>query len=181
MLKTVWLVGLCLYGALDAERQAWTKPDERLRSVPLLPALRADEFGPDSHYRLLLAAGDIPDSCIEAVGSQWSSRDRRFPDLSRPQAARPPWNARTCGQMREVLAALEPHLALARRAAAMPDGRLPSAFPFSEMDPAPARARTSYRALAFSAYCKEGQHDYPGTPANARRDAIAPSASPLFS
>lgn len=72
MLKTVWLVGLCLYGALDAERQAWTRPDERLRSTPLLPALRADEFGPDSPYRLLLAAGDIPDSCLEVSDLHWS-------------------------------------------------------------------------------------------------------------
>ncbi|MBT3286978.1 MAG: hypothetical protein HN904_07865 [Victivallales bacterium] len=163
---SIWSIIVLLIGVMNANRLPWVEPVPGARTAPLRPIVSIDEFGPDSPYRLLLSAGDLPETYDAVAVSDWTHRLREIPWPKMPPdpfGQGGLWDARTSAQVRRALDAVEPNLRLARRVAIMPGARVPSHVdPSAPLDEAPQRVRDLRRALTLSAYRKEGGGDYAG-------------------
>jgi hypothetical protein len=147
----IWSIIVAFVTAINAERVAWVEPVPGGRAEPSRPVMTAEDFGPESPYRLLLAAGKLPEACDIVAVSDWLCA-----------ASKGRWDAATTAQVRLVLADIEPNLGLARRVADMPDARVPTMVSFDALDEAPGVLRNLRRVLALSASYKEQTGDVAG-------------------
>ena len=162
----LWSLIVLLIGTINANRVSWVEPLPGARTEPLRPIMRADEFGPESPYRILLSLADLPEAYDVVEVDGWLQKLSKHPCPRTPPVAPvqgSPWDAKTCARMRQVLRDAKRELELARRIAVMPDARVPTHLdPAAPLDEAPGLVRGLRHILILSAYQKEGEGDYAG-------------------
>ncbi len=109
---------VCLIGWL-ALRQPWVTQGPAVRMSPIRPILRADQVPPDSAFDLLLRAGEFKELDLNPI----EYLDLPVYDTATPVQALAP-------DVLALLDALQPNLALARRAAATPAPQVPTVQSF---------------------------------------------------
>lgn len=149
----LWTALLLVLQVMAAERRPWIEPLPDVRLEPTLPFRSEADFGPDSAYRLLLRATELPEErgLAEAL-RQWEENLQYSP-----------WQVADTGWAESLLRDAEPCLELARRAAAAPDPQVPTNYSFCG-DPSDlaTKVRTLAYYLILSAYAKEGHSDPEG-------------------
>jgi len=150
--------------------QRWVRPFPGVRIEPTRAVRHEKDFGPDSAYQLLVQAGKLPAKDETTAG--WApliDRFREFPwPAQAPQADAPdqPWHPQDYARIRAILAATEPNLALARRAADAPDPQVPTVTSADTLIPYVRPARDVARLMVISSHTKED------TPAEAFADLL---------
>jgi len=147
--------------------QSWIGPLAGVGIEPTRPARTEQDFGPDSAFRLLVCAGELPPESDATKG--WQSLLDRFQEHPWPArapqavAAAQPWSSRDHAKIRAILGAAGPNLALARQAVAAPDPQVPTApSPGTSINTPIFYLGTAHdvaRLLVISAYTKEGMGD----------------------
>ncbi|MDX9981763.1 MAG: hypothetical protein RBU25_17210 [Lentisphaeria bacterium] len=149
----LWTALLLVLQVMAAERRPWIEPLPDVRLEPTLPFRSEADFGPDSAYRLLLRATELPEErgLAEAL-RQWEENLQYSP-----------WQVAGTGWAESLLRDAEPCLELARRAAVAPDPQVPTNYSFcGDNSDLTTKVGTLTYYLILSAYAKEGRGDPAG-------------------